>query len=239
MRHMCSLRLLGFGRWLPVGAGLLAALLAALLALPPGPALGAEPAAASPVAAMATDDANWLVRVRALAFLTDTDGTTDALGGRARTSNAYVPELDFSYFFTPHIAAELILATTKHSVEVKGSTAGDLDLGTVWALPPVLTLQYHFTPKSDFRPYLGAGVNYTIWYNKTNGRSVTNVKYSNEFGWALQAGFDYMLDKAWSVNVDVKKVWVDTDITVNGGTINAKGTDIDPLAVSLGLGYRF
>lgn len=196
-------------------------------------------ATAVPAPAVAKDAGDLLVRLRGVSFMTDTSGRTDTLGGSARTSDDQVPELDFSYFFTKHIAAELILATTKHTVEVKGSTAGDLDLGTMRIIPPVLTLQYHFLPDGRFSPYVGAGVNYVIVADKSTGRSVNNVSYSNEFGFALQAGVDYRIDDRWSFNVDVKKVFVDTDIRVNDGTIKADGTDLDPLIVGVGFGYRF
>ena len=189
--------------------------------------------------ARAKDKGDLLVRLRGLAMMTDTDGTTDTLGGEAHTSNDAVPELDFTYFFTENIAAELILATSKHNVSVNNSTAGNLDLGTVRLLPPVLTLQYHFMPKQAFSPYLGAGINYTIPYAENAGRSVNSVDYSAEFGWALQAGMDYAITEKWSINLDVKKVFIDTDIKVNGGAINANGTDLDPWIVGVGFGYRF
>lgn len=189
--------------------------------------------------ALAKDKGDFLVRLRGIGFLTDTSGTTDTLGGSARTSDAFVPELDFTYFFTKNIAAELILATTRHSVEVKGSTAGDLDLGTVWALPPVLTLQYHFFPDGQLSPYIGGGINYTIMYNADVGRSATSVDYSNEFGYAFQAGIDIKLNDRWGINADLKKVFVDTDIKVNGGAINANGTNLDPWVVGIGISYRF
>lgn len=190
---------------------------------------------------MAKEKGDILVRMRALAFITDTDGTTDIAtgGGRARTNNDFIPELDFTYFFTDNIAAELILAYTQHSVEVLGSGAGNLDLGSVKLLPPILSLQYHFQPKSKFSPYLGVGVIYAIWFDTDKGRSVDSVDYSNEFGYSFQAGFDYAITDQWSFNVDVKKVFVDTDITVNGGAINAKGVDLDPLVAGIGIGYRF
>lgn len=202
-------------------------------------AAGVSIAMAVPVPADAKDAGDLLVRLRGVSFMTDTSGRTDTLGGSARTSDDQIPELDFSYFFTKHIAAELILATTKHTVEVKGSTAGDLDLGTMRIIPPVLTLQYHFLPDGHFSPYVGAGVNYVIVADKSAGRSVNNVSYSNEFGFALQAGIDYRINDRWSVNIDVKKVFVDTDIRVNDGTIRADGTDLDPLIVGVGVGYRF
>lgn len=201
--------------------------------------LAASLMAADIPTAFAKEKGDLLVRLRGIGFMTDTDGTTDTLGGNARTTDAFVPELDFTYFFTKNIAAELILATTKHNVEVADSTAGDLGLGTVWTLPPVLTLQYHFMPDSKFSPYLGAGINYTITYGVDKGRSVNSIDYSNEFGYAFQAGFDYKLDDKWSFNFDVKKAFVDTDITVNGGAINAKDTALDPLVIGIGFGYKF
>lgn len=200
-------------------------------------ALGVMAADLAP--AFAKDKGDLLVRLRGIGFMTDTDGTTDALGGDARTTDAFVPELDFTYFLTKNIAAELILATTKHNVEVADSTAGDLGLGTVWTLPPVLTLQYHFMPDNAFSPYVGAGVNYTITYGADKGRSVNAISYSDEFGYAFQAGFDYALNDKWSFNLDIKKAFVDTDIVVNGGAINAKGTDLDPWVFGVGFGYRF
>jgi len=178
-------------------------------------------------------------RLRGLAFVTDTDGTTDALGGDATTTNDYVPELDFTYFFTKNIAAELILATTKHGVDVKNSTAGDLNLGNVRILPPVLTLQYHFMPDEKISPYIGAGINYTIAYGESTGASVTDVSYSDEFGYAFQAGVDYAIDDKWSLNLDVKKVFVDTDISANNGSVNAKDTALDPWVIGVGFGYTF
>lgn len=189
--------------------------------------------------AYAKDAGDLVVRLRGIGFLTETDGTTDALGGDARTSNDYVPELDFTYFFSKNIAAELILATTKHRVYVDNSTGGNLDLGSVWVLPPVLTLQYHFNPDGQWSPYIGAGINYTMTYNAKAGPSVTDVKYSNELGFALQAGMDYAIDDKWSLNFDVKRVIVDTDIKANGGSVNAKGTALDPWVVGFGVGYKF
>ena len=58
-------------------------------------------------------------------------------------------------------------------------------------------------------------------------------------GYALQAGNDYKIDEHWSLNLDVNKVFVETDIKVNGGAINPKGTDLDPLIVSVGVGFTF
>jgi outer membrane protein len=192
-------------------------------------------------AAVAKDAGDILVRLRGIAVVPDAGGTATGIGGDADIDNAYVPELDFSYFFTENIAAELILATTKHDVTMKGSSLGDAALGDVWLLPPTLTLQYHFTPKSDFSPYIGAGVNYTMFYNDGGSRNgaVNSVKYEDAFGLALQAGIDYKLDERWSLNFDVKKIFLETDVKVNGGAIRANNVNIDPWIFGVGVGYRF
>ncbi len=176
----------------------------------------------------------WLVRVRGLAVIPDEDATVTPIGGSVAIDEAYVPELDISYFFTDNIAAELILATTKHDVM---ATTGPTDLGDVWLLPPTLTLQYHFLPHDDISPYVGAGVNYTFFYN-TNTPAGISIDYDNSFGWALQAGADLKLTDHWVANIDVKKIFLDTDVSINGGAITAK-VDIDPWIVGFGFGYRF
>lgn len=68
---------------------------------------------------------------------------------------------------------------------------------------------------------------------------MTSVKYDDSVGYALQAGFDYKLDDRWSLNFDVKKLFLNTDVIVNGGAINAKDVQIDPWIFGLGVGYRF
>ncbi len=174
-----------------------------------------------------------LVRVRAAHFAPVANGTTDA-GGDADVGHDNIPELDFTYFFTDNIAAELILATTRNKVNVRGVA----DLGKVSLIPPVLTLQYHFNPKGKFSPYAGAGINYTIFYDADHP-GLGSVKYKDSFGWALQVGLDYAVDDRWSINFDVKKVFVDTDIHVNGPSVTGKGIALDPWILSMGVGYRF
>jgi outer membrane protein len=90
-----------------------------------------------------------------------------------------------------------------------------------------------------FSPYVGAGLNYTFFYRESDGGSITSINYENSFGYALQAGLDIGITDSWSLNIDVKKVFLDTDIVVNGGTINAPDTDLDPWVIGIGFGYRF
>ena len=180
---------------------------------------------------------DWMIRARAIGVLPQESSSLN-IGGTAKVDNSVVPELDFSYFFTKNIAAELILATTRHNVKVVGSSAGaNVDVGSAWLLPPTLTLQYHFDQFHGFKPYLGAGVNYTHFYNEKAG-ALDTVKYDDSFGVALQAGVDVHLQGNWYANLDVKKVFINTTAKFNGGAVRAD-VDIDPVIVGVGIGYRF
>ena len=197
----------------------------------------------------------WMIRVRALGVLPDAGGSTvNVLGVPAlsspnsglRISDSVVPELDISYFFTRNIAAELILGVTRHSIDGTGTLA-NLPVGKSWLLPPTLTLQYHFTDFGAFQPYVGAGVNYTVFFSQSaantpfNGLAVTQLNISNQFGAAVQFGFDYMLDRHWGLNVDVKKLWLEPNYTatVNNAIPVSGRANIDPWLVGAGVTYKF
>lgn len=171
-------------------------------------------------------DGKWMVRARAVHL---DSANKDSTGLDLSVNNKMIPELDISYFFTPNFAAELILTyPQKHDVR-----AGGAKIGTLKHLPPTLLAQYHFTNLGAFKPYLGAGINYTRFSSVDILGGALNVK-KNSFGPALQVGFDYALDKNWSINFDVKKVYIDTN--VSGGIGKFK---VDPVLVGVGLGYRF
>ncbi len=137
-------------------------------------------------------------------------------------STTVVPELDITYFFTPNIAAELVLGVTRHHINGAATLAGT-DVGRVWLLPPTLMLQYHFTNFGNFKPYVGAGVNYTFFFSeKAAGGTITQFSVEDSFGFALQAGFDLMLDRHWGLNFDVKKLYLRPDVSFNNGALTGK-----------------
>lgn len=213
---------------------------AAVFAIFAQSALAADlgPAPTSPEPA-ALERSPWQVRLRALGVITRDSGSVDGVPGSDLSySDTVVPEIDFSYFFTDNIAAELILGTTFANIHGEGSLAG-LNVGKTWLLPPTLTLQYHFTDFGAFKPYVGAGVNYTIFYNQS-AKDADDLDVKNRFGLAVQAGFDYMLDEHWGVNVDVKKIFLQPkfDVSVGGADLNGKAK-LDPWLIGAGVTYRF
>jgi len=187
------------------------------------------------------DFSTWQFRLRGIVVTPDESADIEAIGGDASISTAFVPEFDITYFFDENWSAELILATTKHDVEAVGTAAGDIDLGSVWLLPPTLTGQYHFTG-GDFVPYLGAGVNLTLFYGVDEGPVADDVEYDTAVGFALQGGFDFMLNDKWFLNLDVKKLFLNTTATVDattalGATVDAD-VDIKPWIIGFGVGVK-
>ena len=158
----------------------------------------------------------------------------DSTGLGLSVNDKVIPELDISYFFTPNFAAELIL-TYPQKHKLRSSVVGG-QIGTLKHLPPTLLAQYHFTNLGAFKPYVGAGINYTRFSSVNLDVPDVSIK-KNSWGPAMQVGFDYALDKNWSINFDVKKVYIKTNVYAAGNNIGK--FNVDPLLVGVGLGYRF
>ena len=190
------------------------------------------PALAS--AQAANDTGDWIVRLRAT-YLQSANKDSTGLG--LAINDKTLPELDITRFFTPEFAAELVLTyPQKQTISAGGSTIGSLK-----HLPPVLSLQYHFTQFETWRPYVGAGVNYTRFSDVRFDAATTVALHpsikQNSFGAALQAGVDVPVADGWLVNADLKKVQIATDVSSSGAKV---GTfKVDPWLFSLGVGRRF
>ncbi|HEY0331054.1 MAG TPA: OmpW family protein [Rhodopseudomonas sp.] len=184
----------------------------------------------------------WMIRLRALGVVTRDSGTVNGIpGSNLATSDVVVPELDISYFFTRNIAAELILGVTKNHVTGTGSLTG-IDVGKSWLLPPTLTLQYHFTDFGAFKPYIGAGVNYTFFFSQSAaGGTVIDSHLKDTAAPVAQIGFDYMINNHWGFNVDVKKLWLrpDWNGTLAGGVPVTGKVNLDPWLIGTGITYKF
>ncbi|GAA4334487.1 OmpW family protein [Pigmentiphaga soli] len=197
---------------------------AALLAA--GAAFGAH--------AQGAPDGRWLVRARAVNL---DSANKDSTGLGLSINDKVLPEVDVSYFFTPQVAAELVLTYPQlQDIRSNGSYIGSLR-----HLPPTLTVQYHFTNLGAFKPYVGAGINYTrfshVKFEPAVATALGPSIDKNSFGWALQAGLDYEIAKNTYLNFDVKKVQIRTDVMSFG---NKAGTfKVDPWLVGIGIGKRF
>lgn len=183
----------------------------------------------STAACAQTKEGPWMVRVRAVNLQSS---NTDSTGLGLSVNDKVIPEIDFSYFFSKNLAAELILTVPQQHDLSSSALAGKI--GTVTHLPPTLLVQYHFDA-AGFKPYVGAGVNYTRF---TSVDLPTGVDIKRDsFGGALQVGVDIPLSGNMYLNFDVKKVYLGTDVSVGGA--NKGSFKVDPLLVGLGIGWRF
>ena len=200
-------------------------------------ALGIALTATFPVMAQQASESGWMLRGRAVQ-LNFSNGQADNIQanvGKVEASDRWIPEVDISYFFTKNIAAELVL-TYPQDIDIKIDGAKQ---GTIAALPPSLLVQYHFTDLGAFKPYVGAGVNYTFFSKRSNILNGAARVDKDSFGLVAQVGLDYALTKNWSLNFDVKYVQMNTDVTLTGTGAKQGKVNLDPMLYGIGIGYRF
>ena len=208
---------------------------------------------------MAYEAGDWLIRGRIINVNPNDDSgdlaTTGLgnLGEGVEIDSDTVPELDITYMLTRNWGVELILGYSEHNVRThKGAGATVATLGSKnviesKVLPPTLTLQYHFLPDSNIRPYIGAGVNYSYFFDESvpsdSGVAAAGdkVKLDSSWGLAAQVGVDVALNADWFVNLDLKYIDMDTtahfkNTAAGSAKINA---DIDPFVFGIGIGRRF
>jgi outer membrane protein len=210
---------------------------------------------AASATAQALDKGDILLRVRAIDVVPNDSssgikpaGGSPVPGSGVSVSSAATVEADISYMWTSNIGMELIAATTSHTIKDNGVVVGALDLtgdviGVTGVLPPTLTLQYHFNPDGVFRPYVGAGINYTIFYREKSGINGLSLKIDNSVGAAGQIGVDYSLNSRWFANLDLKYINMKTTAKLSnaatGATAYTTDVKIDPWVVGLGIGTTF
>ncbi|MBU1385277.1 MAG: outer membrane beta-barrel protein [Alphaproteobacteria bacterium] len=200
-------------------------------------------------AAMAQTTGDWQVARKGDLIVTGrvtqiSSGADDAITNAAGVASGLnvdvgddiMPTLGFTWFLTDHIAVEAILGATQHEIRAKGG-ATDVAVHETWVLPPVVTLQYRPMPEARVSPYVGAGVNYMMFFDGED-KNGFEVELEDGFGYALQLGADVALTGPWTLNLDVKKVWFDTEATINDGALKSD-VALDPLVVSLGVGRKF
>ncbi|MDH3628994.1 MAG: outer membrane beta-barrel protein [Acidobacteriota bacterium] len=189
--------------------------------------------------AMAEDD-NWLLRTRLL-FIAPNDDADGVLESVSTEVDADVTiEVDASYFFTPNWSVEAILATAAQEVTADLG-GGRVSLGSVYHAPATVLGQYHFNTDGKYSPYVGAGLNYTIFYSESGTLADLDLD-SGSFGLAAQAGIDCTIGEGKVFNFDVKYINIEADVSdpdtvLVGGSLGM--VEVNPLVVGVGFGFRF
>jgi outer membrane protein len=187
--------------------------------------------------------------------------TVEALGGQTPLSLSVDDNtqlgLNFVYFFDTNWAIEVLAATPySHDViindpqnispDIFGTATDGLTLAEVSHLPPTVSALYYFDSNSNFKPYVGVGVNYTIFWDEEfkdapESLGFNDLDLDGSFGFSWQIGADYYFDKNWSINATVQFIDIDSKATFKIGDdiTGSSQVNIDPMVYSIMLGYKF
>lgn len=167
---------------------------------------------------------NLQIKVGVSGVLPNESADISTIGGDVKISDEVVPSLQLEYFFTDNISAELLCCVARHEVAAVKTALGRVDLGKVTHFPPTVTVKYRWTDLGALQPYVGAGVNYTHFFddNLPKAGPVTAISYGDSVGPALQVGFDYRLDDHWALNLDARRIWINTDVKLSAGATRLK-----------------
>ena len=170
------------------------------------------------------------VIVRAGAALVDPHGD-GALDGALDVEDNVQLGLTATYMATGNIGVALLAATPfEHDITLNGDK-----IGSTKHLPPTVTVQYHFDVNENFHPYVGAGFNYTTFFQEES--DLGKLHLDDSFGLAAEAGFDYAFNGNWGLNVAVWYVDIDTDAELDGAKLDT--VEIDPWVYMIGVSYKF
>jgi outer membrane protein len=131
-----------------------------------------------------------------------------------------------TYMVTPQIGIEVLAATPfKHAIELNGNK-----IATTKQLPPTVSAQYYpMDSSSALQPYVGAGLNMTLFFDESDG-----LVLEDSFGLSVSAGVNYDIDEHIMANLGVWYMDIDTDIKGSNDTV-----EIDPIVIMAGAGYKF
>lgn len=183
-------------------------------------------------AANAYEKGDWLLRVG----VGHVDPKSDN-GDIASVDSGTALVFNGTYFFTPNIGFEILAATPfSHDIELESDGT---KVGETKHLPPTFSLQYHFDTESQFNPYVGAGLNYTLFFDEdtTGPLAGTSLELDDSVGLAAQIGADFELSEKMSVNFDVRWIDINTDAELDGAALEE--VEIDPLVYSLTAVWKF
>jgi outer membrane protein len=149
-----------------------------------------------------------------------------------------------TYMVSDKLGLELLAATPfSHELTFKGTSA---KVGSIKHLPPTLSAQYYFMgSKSKFKPYVGAGVNYTVFFDEEVGSAVSDaysdLDLDDSVGLSAQVGFDYQINNKWMLNASAMYIDINTTATLSGDDIEDLEVDydLDPMVYRLNVGFTF
>lgn len=215
--------------------------------------------------APAHEAGTWIVRAGGGAVSPDSNNLfleTSELEDGTVVNNTYLQVddaaslvLSATYMLYEHWGIDILAsAPFEHDLDITGTVDGSrvsIPVGSVQHLPPTISLQYHFAPEAAFQPYVGFGVNYTIFFSEdltSNAAdlAIVGIELKDSSGIALQVGADWVFGQKWLVNIDARYIQIEPQLDITADldgdvvTFSVPGrVEINPFVYSLSVGYRF
>jgi outer membrane protein len=161
---------------------------------------------------------------------------SDTIPGQIDVDGNLRPTVTLEYFIADRIGVELLAAWPfEHDANLQGVGK----VVEVKHLPPTLSLQYHFVNASKVTPFVGAGINYTYFFDETGTGALAgaNVDMDDSWGLALHAGLDYEISERSALRADVRYIKIESDTKVNGVDIGT--VEIDPWVFNIAYVLKF
>ena len=181
-------------------------------------------------------DSDWIVKVGVHTVDPKSDNGTLAGGTlKSDVGSDVKPTVTAEYLLAPEWGVEVLASLPwKHDVKLNGVLAA-----TTKQLPPTVSVQYHFNPSGKVSPFVGLGLNYTMFFSEhtTGPLAGTKLSLDDSLGIAAHGGVDFRIDERWLVTLDARWIKIGTDAKVNGTKVGT--VHIDPFAYGIAVGYRF
>ena len=186
--------------------------------------------------ALAQQAGDWTFGLGAHVVAPTSDNGSLAGGAlEADVGDNWRPTITGEYFFRDNWGIEVLASLPfHHDIELNGVKAGSTK-----HLPPTVSLQYHFTGSEKVKPFIGAGVNYTVFFSQdtTGPLAGADLDLDNSFGLALHGGLDFAVGTNKFVRLDARWIDIDTDVKVNGASVGT--VNIDPMVYGAAFVWKF
>lgn len=198
-------------------------------------------------AASAHEAGSWIVRAGGIYVSANSSSHTNtATDIKLNVHDNQQLGLTGTYMLTDNIGVELLAATPfSHSIDASVPAQGAALGETVKVkhLPPSLYVQYYFLNKdSGSRPYVGAGLNYTRFFDaKIKNDIISDLRVKkHSVGPVINAGIDIKLTDNLYLNTALWYTHIRTKANFKAlGAEHEVAIKLDPIIAFAGLAYNF
>lgn len=166
-----------------------------------------------------------------LGFVQPKDDNGIVAGGTTEIGSNTRPTITFEYFIRDNIGLEVLAALPfKHDIKIGGAK-----VGTTKHLPPTVSVNYHFPTGGALKPFIGAGINYTTFFEDHS--PLGDLKIDNSWGLAAHLGVDYAISEKGALRMDLRYLDIDSDVKLNGAKVGR--VEVDPLVAGVAYVMKF